>query len=185
VQYNRQASRLPANTFTQLEAAAAPARHAGLRVEFGGAVTDLFNTVSGGNADVIGLAVAVVILLLAFGSVIAMSLPIGTALCGLAVGLSLIYLLASVTNVGTVAADARHDDRLRRRDRLLAVHPHPPPPELVAGMDVLDSIGLANGTAGQAVLFAGGTVVIALSGLTLADVPYVTVLGLTSHWSCW
>ena len=180
VQYRRQASQLPADTLTRLEAAAAPARQAGLRVEFGGAVTDLFNTTPAGNADVIGLAVAVIILLIAFGSVIAMSLPIGTALSGLAVGLALIYLLAATTNVGTVAPTLATmiglgvgiDYSLF----ILTRHRQ----NLVAGMDLLDSIGLANGTAGQSVLFAGGTVVIALAGLTLADVPYVSVLGLTS-----
>jgi len=180
VQYRQKASQLPAATFTRLQAAVAPARQAGVRVEFGGAVTDLFNKTPTGNADVIGLAVAVVILLLAFGSVIAMSLPIGTALCGLAVGLSLIYLLASTTDVGTVAPTLATmiglgvgiDYSLF----ILTRHRQ----NLVTGMGVLESIGLANGTAGQAVLFAGGTVVIALSGLALADVPYVTVLGLTS-----
>jgi RND superfamily putative drug exporter len=48
---------------------------------------------------------------------------------------------------------------------------------LDAGMDINESIGLANGTAGQAVLFAGGTVVIAITGLALSGVPYVTRLG--------
>ncbi len=180
VQYGLKADQLPSDSFTRLEAATAPARAAGLRVEFGGAVVDLFNTTATGDADAIGLLVAVVILLLAFGSVIAMSLPIGTALCGLAVGLALIYLLAATTNVGTVAPTLASmiglgvgiDYSLF----ILTRHRQ----NLVSGMSVLDSIGLANGTAGQAVLFAGGTVVIALSGLVLADIPYVTVLGLTS-----
>ncbi len=180
VQYNEKATALPANVLDQLRAATAPARQAGLNVQYGGAVADVFSRITTGNADLIGLAVAVVILLLAFGSVIAMSLPIGTALCGLAVGLSLIYLLAAVTNIGTVAPTLGTmiglgvgiDYSLF----ILTRHRQ----NLAGGMELLDSIGLANGTAGQAVLFAGGTVVIAICGLAIAGIPYVTWLGLTS-----
>jgi RND superfamily putative drug exporter len=180
VQYDEKAGNLPADTFTRLQAEAAPARRAGLRVTFGGAVTDFFNKTSTGNADKIGLIVAVFILLLAFGSVIAMSLPIGTALFGLAIGLSLISLLSAVTTIGTVAPTLATmiglgvgiDYSLF----ILTRHRQ----NLTDGMPVLDSIGLANGTAGQAVLFAGTTVVIAICGLALAGIPYVTWLGFTS-----
>jgi RND superfamily putative drug exporter len=180
VQYNAKATQLPANAFQQLEAAAGPARQAGLGVAFGGAVADVFNQQTTGNADAIGLVVAVVILLIAFGSVIAMSLPIGTALFGLAVGLSIVFVVASFTDIGTVAPTLATmiglgvgiDYSLF----ILTRHRQ----NLAAGMPVIESIGLANGTAGQAVLFAGGTVVIAICGLMVAGIPYVTWLGLTS-----
>ena len=180
VQYNTKATELPADAFHQLEAAAAPARQAGLRVVYGGAVADAFNQQTTDSADAIGIVVAVVILLVAFGSVIAMSIPIGTALFGLAVGLSLIFSLAAVTDIGTVAPTLATmiglgvgiDYSLF----ILTRHRQ----NLAAGMTVIDSIGLANGTAGQAVLFAGGTVVIAICGLALAGIPYVTWLGFTS-----
>jgi RND superfamily putative drug exporter len=180
VQYNTKATGLPADAFRQLEAAAAPARQAGLRVVYGGAVADAFNQQTTDSADAIGIVVAVVILLVAFGSVIAMSIPIGTALFGLAVGLSLIFALAAVTDIGTVAPTLATmiglgvgiDYSLF----ILTRHRQ----NLAAGMSVIDSIGLANGTAGQAVLFAGGTVVIAICGLALAGIPYVTWLGFTS-----
>lgn len=180
VQYDAKATTLPSNAFDELQSATGPARQAGLQVEFGGAVTDAFNQQTTDSADAIGLLVAVVILLVAFGSVIAMSLPIGTALSGLAVGLSLIFLLASVTDIGTVAPTLATmiglgvgiDYSLF----ILTRHRQ----NLAAGMPVIDSIGLANGTAGQAVLFAGGTVVIAILGLALAGIPYVTKLGFTS-----
>jgi RND superfamily putative drug exporter len=180
VQYDRKAGSLPADTFTRLQAAAHPATLAGLHVAFGGAITDFFNQPPAGSADAIGLLVAVIILLLTFGSVIAMSLPIGTALFGLAIGLSLISLLAAVTTIGTVAPTLATmiglgvgiDYSLF----ILTRHRQ----NLVSGMPVLESIGLANGTAGQAVLFAGTTVVIAICGLALAGIPYVTWLGFTS-----
>jgi putative drug exporter of the RND superfamily len=180
VQYDTKATELPTNAFRQLEGAASPARQAGMRVVFGGAVADTFNQSTTGDADAIGLLVAVVILLIAFGSVIAMSLPIGTALFGLAVGLSLIFVLASFRDIGTVAPTLATmiglgvgiDYSLF----ILTRHRQ----NLASGMPVIDSIGLANGTAGQAVLFAGGTVVIAICGLALAGIPYVTWLGFTS-----
>jgi RND superfamily putative drug exporter len=180
VQYSTKATELPADAFRQLVAAAAPARQAGLRIVYGGAVADAFNQQTTDSADAIGILVAVVILLVAFGSVIAMSIPIGTALFGLAVGLSLIFALAAVTDIGTVAPTLATmiglgvgiDYSLF----ILTRHRQ----NLAAGMAVIDSIGLANGTAGQAVLFAGGTVVIAICGLALAGIPYVTWLGFTS-----
>jgi RND superfamily putative drug exporter len=180
LQYNTKATELPADAFHQLEAATGPARQAGLRVVYGGAVADAFNQETTDSADAIGLLVAVVILLVAFGSVIAMSIPIGTALFGLAVGLSLIFALAAVTDIGTVAPTLATmiglgvgiDYSLF----ILTRHRQ----NLAAGMTVIDSIGLANGTAGQAVLFAGGTVVIAICGLALAGIPYVTWLGFTA-----
>jgi putative drug exporter of the RND superfamily len=103
VQYDETAQALPSDTLDQLEAAADPAKQAGLRVEFGGEVTDYLSRDEGGDADTIGLVFAVIILLIAFGSVVAMSVPIGTALLGLAIGLSIISLISAVTDIGTVA----------------------------------------------------------------------------------
>ena len=121
-----------------------------------------------------------IILLLAFGSVVAMSLPIGTALFGLGVGLSVITLVAATTDIGTAAPTLATmiglgvgiDYSLF----ILTRHRQ----NLATGMDVQESIGRAIGTAGQAVLFAGTTVVIAISGLAVAGIPYVTKLGFMS-----
>jgi putative drug exporter of the RND superfamily len=129
---------------------------------------------------VIGLFFAVIILLIAFGSVVAMSVPIGTALLGLGIALSIISLVAAVTDIGTVAPTLATMIGLGVGIdySLFIVTRHRQ--NLAAGMEVNESIGLANGTAGQAVLFAGGTVVIAITGLALSGVPYVTRLGLMS-----
>ena len=78
-----------------------------------------------GDADLIGLLAAVIILLFAFGSVVAMGLPILTALFGLGVGISLDQRRRGVHRHRHARAHPRHDDRPRRRDRLLAVHRHP------------------------------------------------------------
>ncbi len=180
VQYDEASPELGTGAFTRIERAAKPAVTAGLRVEYGGAVVDYGNRVESLDSDKIGLIVAVIILLLAFGSVVAMSLPIGTAVFGLGLGLSIITLLAAVTDIGSVAPTLATmiglgvgiDYSLF----ILTRHRQ----NLATGMDVVDSIGLANGTSGQAVMFAGGTVVIAICGLAIAGIPYVTRLGFTS-----
>jgi RND superfamily putative drug exporter len=180
VQYDESATSLPPETVKQLEAGAAPAGQAGLRVEFGGPVVDYLSRDEGGDADVIGLFFAVIILLIAFGSVVAMSVPIGTALFGLAIALSIISLIAAVTDIGTVAPTLATMIGLGVGIdySLFIVTRHRQ--NLAAGMEMNESIGLANGTAGQAVLFAGGTVVIAITGLVLSGVPYVARLGFMS-----
>ena len=105
-----------------------------------------------------------IILLIAFGSVVAMSVPIGTALFGLGIALSIISLVAAVTEIGTVAPTLATMIGLGVGIdySLFIVTRHRQ--NLAGGMEVNESIGLANGTAGQAVLFAGGTVVIAITG---------------------
>jgi putative drug exporter of the RND superfamily len=180
VQYDETNTTLPRDTLEQLEAAADPAKQAGLRVEFGGPVVDYLSRDEGGDADTIGLFFAVIILLIAFGSVVAMSVPIGTALFGLAIALSIISLVAAVTDIGTVAPTLATMIGLGVGIdySLFIVTRHRQ--NLEDGMEMTESIGLANGTAGQAVLFAGGTVVIAITGLALSDIPYVTRLGFMS-----
>ena len=180
VQYDQTATSLPSETLKQLETAADPAQQAGLRVEFGGPVVDYLSRDEGGNADAIGLFFAVIILLIAFRSVVAMSVPIGTALFGLAIALSIISLVSAVTDIGTVAPTLATMIGLGVGIdySLFIVTRHRQ--NLSGGMEMTESIGLANGTAGQAVLFAGGTVVIAITGLALAGIPYVTRLGFMS-----
>ncbi len=180
VQYDEQPQQLGKDAFDALEAAAEPAEAAGLRVEFGGPVVDYGNEVGADDTELIGLLVAVLVLLFAFGSVVAMGLPIGTALFGLGFGLSLISLLSAVTNVGTVAPTLATmiglgvgiDYSLFIVTRYRQ--------NLARGLEVEDAIGLAAATSGQAVLLAGTTVVVALCGVVIAGIPYVSMLGITA-----
>jgi RND superfamily putative drug exporter len=180
VQFNEAAPDLGTEAFTDIEQASQPAVDAGMRVEYGGPVVDYGNQVESLDSDTIGLIVAVIILLLAFGSVVAMSLPIGVAVFGLGFGLSIITLLAAVTEIGSVAPTLATMIGLGVGIdySLFIVTRHRQ--NLAEGMDVVESVGLSNGTAGQAVLFAGSTVVIAICGLAIAGIPYVTKLGFTS-----
>jgi RND superfamily putative drug exporter len=133
-----------------------------------------------GTGELIGLGAAVVILLLAFGSVIAMGLPIGLALFGLALGVSsmsvVTYLIdipswapqiASMIGLG-VGIDYALFVVTRHREFL------------AEGLTIDDAAGRAVATAGQSVIFAGGTVVIAILGLAVAGVPFMTAAGVAT-----
>jgi RND superfamily putative drug exporter len=177
VQYDIQAQQLPKDAFAQLQGATSPATQAGVRVAYGGAVTDYVDQPPQGHADLIGLLAAVVILLFAFGSVVAMGLPILTALFGLGVGISIINIVAAITEIGTLAPTLATMIGLgvgidyslfivtRYRENR------------ASDMSIEDAVGRSVATAGSAVLFAGTTVVIAICGLAVAGIPYVARLG--------
>ncbi len=148
-----------------------------LQIEAGGDLFFAFDAAETGVSEMIGLVVAMIVLLVAFGSLIAMGLPIGMALFGLALGVSSMSLIAHLIEVPSWAPQigsmiglgvgidyalflvTRHREFLHR------------------GSDVADAAGRAVATAGQAVIFAGGTVVIAILGLTVAGVPFMTAAG--------
>ena len=166
--------------FRGLDRAAHAARRAGLAVEFRGAVVDVANQPETGAAELFGLAAAVLILLVAFGSVIAVGLPIGTALVGLLVGLSAVTLVGTLVDIPTVAPllavmigiGVGIDYALFVVTRFRQ--------GLADGLTVPEAAGRANATAGQSVVFAGGTVVIAILGLWLTGIPFVGAMGLAT-----
>lgn len=153
-------------------------RAAGLQVEVGGSIAQAAEEVEG--QEIIGLGVAVVVLLVAFGSVVAMGIPIGTALFGIFIGLSLVTLLAGAVDVPTVAPMLATMIGLGVGIdyALFVVTRHRQ--FLHEGWSVPDAAGRANATAGQAVLFAGMTVVIAISGLFLSGLPAIGLMGLSA-----
>lgn len=151
-----------------------------LQVEMGGDLFFSFEQPETGIGEMIGIVAAVIILLVAFGSVIAMGLPIGMALFGLALGISAMSLfnylidipswapqMASMIGLG-VGIDYALFLVTRHREFL------------AKGMTVVESVGRAAATAGQAVIFAGGTVVIAILGLAVAGVPFMTAAGVAT-----
>jgi putative drug exporter of the RND superfamily len=181
VQYDVSAQDVGTDALDLLEEATKPASKAGVRVEYGGAVIDYVNAdTSSTDSDAIGLAAAAVILAFAFGSLVAMLLPIGTAVFGLSVGLTLIYLLSAVSDVGTLAPifGTMIGLGVGIDYSLFVVTRHRQ--NRSAGMDMEQSIGHAVGTSGSAVVFAGITVIIAITGLRLAQLPYITTLGDTA-----
>jgi putative drug exporter of the RND superfamily len=160
--------------------AANPAKKAGLQVAVGGYVGQQLSKPDTGSSDKIGLMAAVVILLLVFGSAVAMALPIGTAVVGLLGGLSVVTLLSHIADVPTTAPTLATMIGLAVGIdySLFIVTKHRS--QVLDGMEVHESIARAIATAGGAVLFAGGTVAISLLALVVADIPLVTTLGYTS-----
>ncbi|MET8757772.1 MMPL family transporter [Lentzea sp. NPDC004782] len=128
----------------------------------------------------IGLIIALLVLVLMFRSLIAAVMPLLTAILGVGVAIGLIFLATLVTPISSTAPMlavmiglavgidyalfliSRHRDQLGE------------------GLDVEESIARAAATAGSAVIFAGLTVVIALLGLAVAGIPFLTTMGVAA-----
>ncbi len=160
--------------------AADPAEKAGLDTSVGAYVGQQLSKPDTGISDAIGIAAAIVILLFAFGTATAMVMPIGSAIVGLAISLSVIRLLENVVEVPSVAATLATMIGLGVGIdyALFIVTRHKL--QLAEGMDLRESIARATATAGGAVVFAGFTVVIALCSLSFAGIPLVSTLGFTA-----
>jgi len=145
----------------------------GVSLALGGEAVNAAETPGGGPADGIGLLAAAIVLLIAFGSVLAMGLPILTAVFGIAIGLSGLSLLQHVfpapsfapilaTMIGLgVGIDYALFIVTRYREAL------------AAGRTPEEAVVTATATAGRAVLFAGGTVVVGLLGLLLLGLDFM------------
>jgi len=159
--------------------AEAPAKAAGITVEFGGQVVPGAET-EPPSSELIGLAVAVVVLLISFGSVLAMGLPILTALLGLGIGISGIGLMSAFVDLSSTAPTLATMIGLAVGIdyALFVVTRHRQ--NLALGLDIEEAAARANATAGGAVVFAGITVVIAIAGLAVIGIPFLTVMGLAA-----
>jgi RND superfamily putative drug exporter len=160
--------------------AADPAEKVGLETSVGSYVGQQLSKPDTGISDAIGIAAAIVILLFAFGTATAMVMPIGSAIVGLAISLSVIRLLENAIEVPSVAATLATMIGLGVGIdyALFIVTRHKL--QLAEGMDLRESIARATATAGGAVVFAGFTVVIALCSLSFAGIPLVSTLGFTA-----
>jgi RND superfamily putative drug exporter len=154
------------------------ARDAGLQAELSRSIVRGAEEVEGNEG--IGLVVAIVVLLVAFGSVIAAGIPIGTALFGIFIGLGMVGVLAGFTDVPSISPMLATMIGLGVGIdyALFVVTRHRG--FLHEGRSVADSVALANATSGSAVLFAGTTVVIAIAGLRIAGIPSIATMGLAS-----
>jgi RND superfamily putative drug exporter len=177
VQYDVQAEGLAGDALEQLQGATAAAEDAGLRVEVGG---NAFSTtaVTIGPTEFLGVAVAVLVLVLTFGSLLAAGMNLLTAVVGIGVGLGgLLAVSGAITLSSTAPTLALMIGLAVGIDYALFILSRHRS-QLVQGMDPEESAGRATGTAGSAVVFAGLTVVIALSGLAVVGIPFLTVMGL-------
>jgi RND superfamily putative drug exporter len=145
----------------------------GLRTELGGFIFAEFEEPS---SELFGLAFAIVILIFAFGSVLAMGLPVGVALFGIGIGSAIITLLSNVLTIPDFATflGIMIGLGVGIDYALLIVTRYRE--QLHAGHSVRESIAIAIDTAGRSVLFAGFTVVISLLGMLIMNVTFVSGL---------
>ncbi len=167
--------RLEASDLDNLKEAVADLRdESSLTLEAGGDLFFAFEEAPTGVGEVAGLVVAMVVLLVAFGSLVAMGLPIGMALFGLVVGATAMNLVTYLVDIPAWAPQlaAMVGLGVGIDYALFLVTRHRE--HLAQGLPVTEAVGRALATAGQAVIFAGGTVVVAILGLLVAGIPFVT-----------
>ncbi|MFJ1730687.1 MMPL family transporter [Streptomyces sp. NPDC088254] len=162
---------------SSLETAVDEVRDGGLTVEVGGdALAE--QPEAGGSAEAIGIALAAVVLLITFGSLAAAGLPLLTAVVGVGVSMAAIMALGSVFGLsmttGTLASMLGLAVGIDYALFVVSRYRE----ERANGHEPREAAGLAAGTAGSAVVFAGLTVVIALAGLSVVGVPMLTKMGL-------
>ncbi len=155
-------------------------KKAGLEAAAGGYLGQKVSKPSTHLSEVVGIVAAMAILLLAFGSAVAMGVPLVSALLGLVAGLSIITILSKFVQVPTTAPALATMIGLGVGIdyALFVVSRHRG--QLAEGMEAHESVARATATAGGAVVFAGGTVTVALLALYAAGIPLVTTLGYTS-----
>src|ERR1700749_2158063 len=164
----------------KLNQAVAPAKNAGLQVEYGAGTGQIGNASHDLTSEVIGLACALLLLLFMFGSLIAAAIPLVSAIFSVLSGLSLLGVLSSVmtfpTTAPTIATLLGLGVAVDYGLFLVARHRE----QLDNGMDVITSVAKSAGTSGAAIVVAGGTVVVSILGLYVSGVAFVGALGLAA-----
>jgi len=176
VVFDKQFQDLPLTVGDKIEALAGTTASQGFQVEFGGNVFQSHSV--GGASELVGILAAIVILLFAFGSLLAMGLPIMTALFGIGIGLAAVKLLANIVSMPDFASQLASmigigvgiDYALFIVTRYRQL--------LHDGHDAETSVVIAIKTSGKAVLFAGCTVVISLLGMFLMGLSFVNGLAI-------
>ncbi len=157
----------------------AQARDSGLTVEANGQGMGDFAP-PGGSSELIGIGLALLVLILTFGSLVAAGLPIVSAVWGVALGLIGVSAMSAFVDVGSsapilatmigLAVGIDYSLFILARYRT----------ELEHAESREEAVGVAVGTSGSAVVFAGLTVLIALSALSVVRIPFLTVMGLAA-----
>ncbi|MFD8963616.1 MMPL family transporter [Streptomyces sp. NPDC059568] len=164
-----------------IDRAVEPLRAAGVRVEYGGPLGELARPLPTDlNSEVIGFAVAVTVLLLGFGSVIAAGVPLLTALVGVAVGLSCLGLIAAASTFASVSPTLATMIGLGVGIdyALFLITRHRQ--QIMDGADPVTAAGRAVATSGRAVVVSGCTVIVALAGLYVSQVSFIGKLGVAA-----
>ena len=177
--FNVTLDKLNQSTKDDLNKVAAPARKAGLQVQFSGVQPGPSGSGEGAG-DVIGLIVAFIVLMVVFGRVLPAFLPLLTAVVGVAAGLLVITAASGVVDVSsttpTLAVMLGLAVGIDYCLFILTRHRQ----NLADGLEPREAAARAVATAGGSVAFAGSTVVVALLGLSVVGIPFLTVMGVGS-----
>jgi RND superfamily putative drug exporter len=180
VTYDRSVVKLRAASVTATDTAMRAARHDGVAVSYGGDLANAATPPANSNAELIGIGIAVLILLLAFGSVLATVIPVFAAVVGVFAGVGTLGMLSAwikfpgesptialMMGLG-VGIDYALFLSTRFRQRVLD------------GTDPVKAVGQTVASSGRAIVIAAGTVVISLVGLYASGIFYVGQLGVSA-----
>ena len=181
VLFDARANDLPLSAIKKVVSTAQQARAPGLQVELGGPAIQQVEVAAPASLTGIGVLAAVVVLLVSFGSFVAMGLPIVTALLGLGTGAGLIGLSTHVLDLADFSLELAAmiglgvgiDYALFILTRFREIYAE-------NGGDVDEAVALAMDTSGRAVLFAGATVVISLLGMFALGVSFLYGLAMAA-----
>lgn len=178
VQYDEDPAGVKDGSLDALVKAFEPVKNAGVEVEYTGSVYPGWRIEVSELPEIVGIIVALVILLITFGALVAAGLPIVTAVIGVVISLMSVTAVAAVVDVAsastTVAIMLGLSCGIDYGLFILYRHRN----QLLRGTPTEDSVALAVGTAGSSVVFAALTVVVALCGLAVVGIPFLTVMGL-------
>jgi RND superfamily putative drug exporter len=180
IQYDKQASEVDLDNAKKFVTLVDNSGGDGLEVEAGGPIVGNTEVEFGGLSEIIGVVAAMIILIIAFGSVVAMGVPIVTALIGLFIGIMGTIVAANFWDMSTftlsflamIGLGVGIDYSLFITTRFRQL--------LHSGNSVEDSVARAADTSGRAVAFAGIIVAIALLGLLAIGIPFVGALGIAA-----
>ncbi|MFS0562742.1 MMPL family transporter [Terribacillus sp. 179-K 1B1 HS] len=179
VTYKEAGEDLPENSLEHIQNSIKIAQDEGMRVEYTGDILP-FELEVGGISEVIGIALAFIVLSVTFASFLMAGLPILTALMGLLTSIGLTFIGTKIFDISSFSLSltvmiglavgidyalfifSKHRQQVRD------------------GIDINESIARASGTAGGAVVFAGLTVIVALCGLSVVGIPFLAVMGMTA-----
>jgi RND superfamily putative drug exporter len=180
VQWSASATSVKDSGLTAFKDAMKPVRADGIQVEYNGSIYPGSRTALSPLPDLVGLIVAFIILMITFGAFAAAGMPILGAIIGVVTTLMGITAVASAVTIAsastTVALMLGLSCGIDYGVFILSRHRT----NLLNGMTPEESVPLAVGTAGNAVVFAAITVVIALCGLTVVGIPFLAVMGLAA-----
>ena len=180
VQWSAPATSVKDSSLAAVKAAMKPVQAQGVQVAYNGSVYPGWRTVISEVPELIGLIIAFGILMITFGAFVAAGMPILGAIIGVITTLMGITAVASVVTIAsastTVALMLGLSCGIDYGLFILSRHRT----NLLNGMTPEESVPLAMGTAGSSVVFAALTVIIALCGLTVVGIPFLTVMGLAA-----